>query len=313
MDAVHIDRAGLHSFFQVPAPDDPAYFEILSEVIRRNAVGLVFVTTLPETAFFLRSRLHLRLPNVRFILPDEELFRLCMDKFCLFRFLQEKGIPVPRFDRIRSLQDCERIDYFPVVLKKPTHSGSSDHIFLAFDGQELELLCAYLLHRNAAVFVQEYVGDEETEFSVSVTTDENGNPVGSIALRRSFSGSLSYKLNYEQQGKHYPISSGISQGKIVRSEQLDRQAARISQVLEVRGSLNIQGKFESGVLYPFDIHPAITGSAFAKALAGYNEPLYYVNRYLYGKETDLSYSPITVGRTLLTYRLDEEATSIADS
>ena len=117
MDAVHIDRAGLHSFFQVPAPDDPAYFEILSEVIRRNAVGLVFVTTLPETAFFLRSRLHLRLPNVRFILPDEELFRLCMDKFCLFRFLQEKGIPVPRFDRIRSLQDCERIDYFPVVLK----------------------------------------------------------------------------------------------------------------------------------------------------------------------------------------------------
>jgi carbamoyl-phosphate synthase large subunit len=313
MDSILADRTGLHAFSQVPAPSDPAYFEILSEVIRRNDVGLVFVTTLPEVEFFLRSRTHLQMPGVHFVLPDEKLFHLCMDKFRLFRFLQKKGIPIPRFDRISSISDSDRVDYYPAVLKKNSHTGASDHIFVAFDRFELRHLSAYLLHRNIDVFVQEYMGDETNEYSLSVTTDAAGSPVGSIAMRRAFSGSLSYKLSYENRGRRYPISSGISQGEIVLDHQLTQQAVYISRALNVRGSLNIQGKYVNGVFFPIDIHPALTGSVYAKALVGYNEPLYYVNRYLYGTETDLSVFPIGIGRKLLTYRIEEEGNCIADS
>lgn len=311
LDTIYTDRTGLDAFFQVPMPSDPSYYDCISHIIRQSGIELVFVTTLPEVAFFLESHKHLQMPDVRFILPDENLFHLCMDKCCLFRYLRDRGVSVPRFEKITSLKECEQIDYYPVVLKKNCHTGSSDHIFIAFDSEELRYLCAYLLRRNGEVFLQEYIGNEDNEFSISVTAEENGKTVGTIAMQRSFSGSLSVKLNYTNQGIRYPISSGISQGKMVIDETLDLQARHISNVLQLRGSLNIQGKLSNGVLYPFDIHPAITGSVYAKALAGYNEPLYYINRYLNHLNTELSYSPIVVGRKLCTFLIEEGAT-IAD-
>lgn len=299
----------LDSFYCVPSPSEDQYFNRINEIIDIHNIELIFVCSIKEAYWFYKNMNYFLQKGIYVILDKEELFHLCMDKCALFDYLKINGIPLPKYKRISCIEDCEAVDFFPVVLKQNNQAIASNHVYIAYDIDDLKLLSQYLIKNNIPIIAQEWVGDDTNEYSISVTCNTNGEIIGSIAMLRSFDSSISYKCKIIRNDICYVISSGITQGTIVRNPDLCKQAETISEVLGSHGSLNLQGKWVNGIFWLIDAHPAITSSVYLKALAGYNEPLLIVNQYLYGKSIDLTYKEMKITRkfTVITEEIEHES------
>ena len=279
-----IDIEMLNTFCLVPRSDQDSYKSIIKDIILTYNVGLVFVGSSSEATFFLNNLNYYLSLGVFVVLGSRELHDLCLNKCKLFDYLRSKGVLLSRYKKIDCVQDCEHIDFFPVVVKQNFQALASNHVYLAFDFTDLKLLSGYLINNGIDIIAQQWIGDSMNEFTVSVTSNTDGEVISSIAMRRNFESSISYKAKYVRNGKTYFISSGITQGKVEIIPKLSQQVEKIAWLLKSTGPLNLQGIWSNENFYLFDAHPAITSSVYMKALAGYNEPLYYVDRILAGKD-----------------------------
>lgn len=289
-------REKLNSFYCVPAPTQESYFYKITEIIDRHNIGLIFVCSIKEAYWFYKHMPFFSKRGIHIVLDSEDIFHLCMDKCKLFDYLAHKGIPLPRYKRIKCLKDCEAVDFYPVVLKPNDQAIASNHVYIAYDVDDLKLLSQYLIKNNIQILAQEWVGDDTNEYSISVTCNAKGDIVSSVALLRSFDSAISYKSKTIHNGSCYVISSGITQGTIVKNPALCLQAETIAKALGSHGPLNLQGKWVNNVFLLFDAHPTITSSTYIKALAGYNEPLWIVNQYFFNEPTPLTYKEMKVTR-----------------
>lgn len=280
-------RDKLDAFYQVPSPSSKHYFDAVMKIINDHNIKLIFVSSIQESYWFYDNMSFFLEKNIFIIQNQESLFHLCMDKCALFDYLKAKNFPLPKYKRISSLSDCDVVDFFPVIVKPNNQAIASNHVYIAFDLLDLQLLSQYLMKNNIAILAQEWVGDATNEYSVSVTCNDKGEVEGSIAMLRRFDSAISCKSKISHNGQTYAISSGITQGTSIRNVALCHQAEAICKALDSRGPMNLQGKWAHGVFWLIDAHPAITSSVFLKALAGYNEPIWFVKKYLCNKTDSL--------------------------
>jgi carbamoyl-phosphate synthase large subunit len=196
--------------------------------------------------------------------PD--VVSLFSDKGATFKRLAEYGITIPRTNAVNHAADLDHIG-LPCIVKPATGSGGSASVFFAVTLEEA-LIYADFIRRNGSVpIAQEYVSDEEGEFTIGVLSLPDGRVVGSIALRRV----LDAKLSVAYRGRGGVISSGYSQGYIDSFPDICQQGERIASVIQSRGPINIQGRVRNGVLMPFEINPRFSASTYLRAMAGFNE------------------------------------------
>lgn len=276
----NVEFEKLDKYYKVTKPNQKEYFDSMKKIISENNIGIIFVGSLSEALWFFDNMDYFEKKKITVVLGEKQLFSLCADKNELFTYLKNSGIILPKFKKINNLKDCYDIDFFPVVLKQNKNAVASNHVYIAFDKEDLYLLSNYLLKNNVDLIAQEWIGDKDNEFSVSVTSDAYATPVGVVAMRRDFGSAISFKNKINHAGKDFYISSGITQGSVENISELHTQAKNIAVALNSKGPLNLQGKWEKGIFYLIDAHPAITSSVYMKALAGYNEPLYYVKTFL---------------------------------
>ncbi len=115
--------------------------------------------------------------------------------------------------------------------------------------------------------IQEYIPEDEGEFTIGVLSLPDGSIAGSIALQRLFHAKLSV-LSRSSAGL---ISSGYSQGLIADFPNLRSQAERLAVSLGSVGPLNVQARVRNGVLITFEINPRFSASTYLRSLAGFNE------------------------------------------
>lgn len=204
--------------------------------------------------------------GIRVVTNDAAIVGLFSDKEATFNKLSACGIPMPKTRELTDADDVNTVG-LPCIVKPATGSGGSASVFFAVTTDEA-LIYADFIRRNGSVpIVQEYVGDEEGEFTIGVLSLPDGRLVGSIALRRV----LDAKLSVAYRGRGGVVSSGYSQGYIDAFPDLCLQAERIASVIQSRGPINIQGRVRNGVLMPFEINPRFSASTYLRALAGFNE------------------------------------------
>ena len=88
-------------------------------------------------------------------------------------------------------------------------------------------------------------------------------------------------------GDNLVISSGISMGKIGKFPEVTKQCAEISKKFGARGPINIQCRLVDGIVSVFEINPRFSGTTSLRALVGYNEPEFFIKKYLLG----INFSP----------------------
>jgi len=208
----------------------------------------------------------LAVEGIRVVTNDAATVGLFSDKQATFKKLAACGIPIPKTAELSTADDVHAVG-LPCIIKPATGTGGSASVFFAVTTDEA-LIYAEFIRRNGSVpIAQEYVVDDEGEFTIGVLSLPDERVVGSIALRRV----LDAKLSVAYRGRGGVVSSGYSQGYIDVFPDLCQQAERIATVIQSRGPINIQGRVRNGVLMPFEINPRFSASTYLRALAGFNE------------------------------------------
>lgn len=193
---------------------------------------------------------------------------LAKDKRAVADVFDKAGILHPKWiapthsqdDRLRSL-------IVPLIVKPSSGSGASRFVFLAEDAAAASIYIDYLIRNGLPPIVQEYVPDDEGEFSVGALNRSDGSWVGAIVMRRAFINELSIR----SKTKLGTISSPYGQGEFGAFPEVVAAARDIASALKSTGPLNIQGRMRRGQFFPFEVNARFSGSCFVRALAGFNE------------------------------------------
>jgi len=207
---------------------------------------------------------------------DPEVVRIAGDKGACFARLAELGIAIPVTRAIALVADLQDFP-MPCVVKPSKDSGGSSFVFFARSVDEAAVYVTYLLRNGLSPIAQEYIPEENGEYTVGVLADRSGNTQGVIALRRVFNA----KLSVMSRGKDYLISSGYSQGRIEAFPEICSAARQIAEAMGSRGPLNVQGRVDGqGRFIPFEINPRFSASTHLRTLAGFNELDHFLRHLL---------------------------------
>lgn len=297
-------------FCKVPPVTDPAYHEALFDIIKKYSIDFIFHGSEPELQFISENRQLFRENGVKSYINSAQLIRLCMNKIDTYQELQSLGFKVPRFLKIDTVEDVEKIDFYPVVLKPYVGSGGSSNVFIAFDQGDARLLGSYMLKSGVRVVAQEYLSTHENEYTIGVSSDELGNILGSIVVKKIIGNVMSTRLKIKHNGALYVISSGFSQGEVCHMPDLQKQAEDMALALKSKGPLNIQGRMVDGELMLMEINPRTSGTTSLRAMAGYNEPEMIINYYVNNEKWKIQYEDMIILRGLEEYAYKENTLGV---
>ena len=204
--------------------------------------------------------------GVRLVTNDAATVKLFSDKDATFKQLSNCGVSIPKTMELCASSDVKQVG-LPCIVKPATGTGGSASVFFAVTADEALTYADFIRRNGSKPIVQEYVDDEEGEFTIGVLSLPSGKVAGSIALRRV----LDAKLSVAYRGRGGVISSGYSQGYIDEFRDYCTQAERIARMVKSRGPINIQARIRDGILIPFEINPRFSASTYLRALAGFNE------------------------------------------
>lgn len=188
------------------------------------------------------------------------------DKRLTFETLAQMGIQTPITLTVKEPRDLDPMRY-PCVVKPATGSGGSTFVFLAGDREEALLYVSYLTRNGSTAIVQEYLPEDEGEFTIGVLSLPDRRVAGSVAMRRLFNS----KLSVLHRGRLGLISTGYSQGYIDEYKTWRETAERIAVAIGSAGPINLQGRVRRGAFVPFEINPRFSASTYLRAMAGFNE------------------------------------------
>lgn len=269
----------------VPPAAAPEYLDRLHELIVAFRVTAVIPGTEVEATLLASARERLPVPVVT---NDARLMPLMMDKRRTEQLLGTLGarfVPSHPWDE-RELAVTEF--GFPLLVKPSVGTGGSRGVHLITERAELDALAPHISD-PANVMVQPYVGDPESEYTVGVLSHTDGTVIDSIVIRRKLVGmSLLAAKTYD--GSVAKVSTGVSQGFVVREPSISEYCEELARRLESTGPLNIQLRVHHGEIYVLELHPRFSGTTPIRASAGFNEPDVMLRHMLSGERFErLSY------------------------
>jgi carbamoyl-phosphate synthase large subunit len=97
----------------------------------------VFPGSEPELKAMSANRERIESQGIFLPINPAHVIELCMDKIKCLEFLKEQGFQIPKFRKVRSLDNLLGFEAFPAVLKPSVGAGGSANIFLGQTEEEL--------------------------------------------------------------------------------------------------------------------------------------------------------------------------------
>jgi carbamoyl-phosphate synthase large subunit len=293
---VCFNKNKVDKFLVVPSVSDDDYGKYIRAVIDNNNIKAIFPGSEAELKYYSNNISEFK--DVYISINNRELIDLCLNKFNTYEKFSQLGIFTAKYNKINTVYDGSKIDYFPVVLKPNTNSGGSSHIYVAFDKEEVEMFVKYMLKHEIDVIAQEYIEYDNNEYTIGVSSDREGNILGSIILKRLINNALSTNKKIKFDNKSVIISSGISQGEFINDENIKRQAEDIAKKLGSKGPMNIQARFSNNKLLLLEINPRLSGTTYLRAMVGYNEPSNMIKQNILHENVNYKYDGRIVLRSI---------------
>ena len=159
--------------------------------------------------------------QVRFVGCNALAARLCMDKQQTKCLLEEKGIPTPRFEVVRAVDETTLKGELVV---KAIDEGSSIDLYICRTQHELEE-ARHLLHKkHERLMVEEFIDGRELTVSVIVKEKSHFDyevlPVLEIKPATEF---YDYQAKYIRDDTEYSFDTGFSESLTAKIQELARQ------------------------------------------------------------------------------------------
>jgi carbamoyl-phosphate synthase large subunit len=145
--------------------------------------------------------------------------------------------------------------------------------------KEVEL---YIQQMPEGIVFQEYVGSPSEEYTVGVLVSREGEIVDSIVLHRNLIG-LSLGTHRKIDEQYYALSTGYSQGFVVRRPDIQSACESLALQMGIRGPVNMQLRMADGKPVFFEVHPRFSGTTSIRADVGFNEPDILIRNFVLGE------------------------------
>lgn len=264
-------------FVVAPLANDINYINFIINLCEEKKITAIIPGSEIELKIFSKNRLVFTQKKIELLINSDEIINICLDKNLTSKFLESNGFLSPKSFAISNIKDLDSISIFPLVLKPSIGGGGSVNTLIVQNEEELYVFGQFLLNQYSEFIAQEYVGDADSEFTVGVFSLNNFQIVDSIILKRNILSGLGSKIKLlnkstkSELGKYLAISSGISQGEILKNKLISDTCESIAEKLKSVGPLNIQCRLVGDKVYIFEINPRFSGTSPMRALAGFNE------------------------------------------
>lgn len=264
-------------FIIAPLASADNYINFIIDLCLSKNIHIVIPGSEIELKVFSANRDIFIKNNIHLLINSDEILRICLDKNQSSEFLKKNNFDAPTSFSIMDVKQLNDITIYPLVLKPSIGGGGSMNTLIAQNKEELQVFGQFLLNQYDEFIAQEYIGDANSEYTVGVLSTKEGVVVNSFVLKRNILSGLGSKIkllnktNKEALGKYLVISSGISQGEIVKNDLIAQTCERIATKLHSVGPLNIQCRLVDNKVYVFEINPRFSGTSPMRALAGFNE------------------------------------------
>lgn len=270
------------SRYIVPKATAPDYGDAIARLIEREQIKIVLPGTEAEVLALARNAEMLKKLGCILVASDLPVIERCADKDTLYRWLAANGFGVPRSVPGDDWRDLVATVGFPVVAKPSQGSGGSRNVAILASPEEIERYFADTGQNPKTVVIQEYVGTTETEFTVGVLISNTGAVIDSIVIQRNLIG-LTQGVTRTIDGQKYGLSTGYSQGYVVRDEKLQKFCEDLAIRIGARGPLNIQCRRAGDEIKVLEVHPRFSGTTSIRAEVGFNEPDILIQNFLFDR------------------------------
>ncbi len=266
--------AGLYAVpkaYIVPYADRADYVPRLLEICRIENPELLFPGLDAELSVLAHASEQFRQAGVLPVVSSPEVIDICDDKLLTAQFLKQHAFAAPETRPVT--RDIAAIMPLPLVLKPRKGGARSRRVFTVSEKGELERLLSMIDMENYVA--QECVdGDEYTCGALML----EGICHGVIIMRRILRDGDTYKAF------------------VVRDAKIEDHVRAVAEALAPFGPCNFQLRVRDGIPFIFEINARCSGTTYARALAGFNEPLMTANCLLKKEKPSHSIQEISVLR-----------------
>jgi carbamoyl-phosphate synthase large subunit len=256
--------------YRVPQASSADYIASLLSLVEREHVDVILPGTEPETLVLSGAAAQFNAAGCSVVANPRSVVQLCSDKAKLYEWLSPNGFFVPKTAASSAWRELVATTGFPVVAKPTKMTGGSRGVALLASEEEVE---QYLQSppTAATIVFQEYVDGPESEYTVGVMVSKAGEVIDSIVMRRNLTG-LTLGIERDIAGKRYALSTGYSQGYIIKDPFIQSECEQLAIKIGARGPMNIQCRVSDGKVFVFEVHPRFSGTSSFRADVGFNEP-----------------------------------------
>jgi len=265
----HSLAAGLYRAdggYLAPRCDDRDYIPRLIEICRWEKVDLILIGSTPEVPVLARHGDEIKNDaDTLVVVSDSRTVDICYNKYKTSQFLQENNLPGPATVDAENEHDVrllvESLGY-PVLLK-PQQGCAARGVHLVGSETELEF---YLSRMDEPCLVQEYLPDEDEEYTCGLFYDKNRRWYGDIVMKRE----LSY--------------GGTYRGMVDDYDEVRDYIRKVGDALAPTGPINIQLRKTAKGPRLFEINPRFSCSDAMRVQLGYNAAEAAVRHFLWGED-----------------------------
>lgn len=264
--------------YLLPPSSSKEYLPSLIKICKKEKVDVVLPGSIPEILTIAKYEKDLLREGITPITNSYALVKATYDKLDLYHLLKKNNLLTPETREIKSLLDAKSL-HFPLIVKPRGGTSGSRNVHIIKDRNELSEILVKYKREGLKMLAQEYVSDEDHEYTVGVMCARDGRIIDTIVMRRRLIG-LSRGEERAIGSKNYVLSTGYSQGFFVDEPQVKEYCELAAKRLGARGPFNIQCRKGKKGVYIFEVHPRFSGSASMRAEMGFNEPHVLIRDFL---------------------------------
>lgn len=266
----------LHPDFEtIPAATEPDFIPAVFSLCKRKNIDLVLPLVTKELILLANSKAEMEKAGIKLMVSSPASLEIANNKSRLYQFLQWRGIEVPDFRVVETVEQWETAirelgyPHKKVCFKPSVSNGSRGFRIISDHENESELL---FQHKPDSTFmraadalrilssgkfpellVSEYLPGEE--YSVDCLANQGKTVLAVPRLRKR-------------------LINGISvEGEFVLQEEIMAYCSRIISELQLHGNIGIQVKRSAaGAFLLLEINPRVQGTISAGLGAGINLP-----------------------------------------
>ncbi len=244
----------------VPGSSSAEYLPYLISLIKKYRINMLIPGIEIDMSVWNEHRKEISEQGAYVLLNSAELISLCLDKWKFYQKFAE-------YDTCYRIESSIEADYnkfnVPFIVK-PRHGFGSKGVVKIESERMFEQYKACI---GDTLMMQEYIGYEEEEYTVSGFFDYKSNLCAWMAMRRKLSG------------------GGFTEtAEVVSADEFKPAIMELADIFHPVGPTNFQFRRDKGIWKLLEINPRISSSTSIRTAFGYNESQMAVDYFLNHKK-----------------------------